>query len=247
MENNSILKLSNKKSDTQKTKFTAKVKIDQGELVDSASNRMMMNMGQEEEQPSSLIQQSITNSNVSNEDNQDNQNKPPSNKMEQNQSIENEVNESELKDKMPCESPLSQSKVNEIIYGNNYGDPAIQNELDVNQGIADVNDVNMIDNVGFTAMEINCPHCNTHVQSNVDSSCSCFTCFILIIMIIIFPLICILSLYKAGRGSHRSCFCYSSEEDDTCNCCNDVKHVCPKCGKVIGESDSCSRLFSCVD
>ena len=105
----------------------------------------------------------------------------------------------------------------------------------------------MIDNVGFAAMDINCPYCNTHIQSNVDSSCNCFTCFILLIMIIIFPLICVLSIYKAGRGSHRSCFCYSSEDDDTCNCCNDVKHVCPKCGKVIGESDSCSRLFSCVD
>lgn len=242
MDSNSILKLSNKKSSGQSKKFTTKVKIDQGPLADSVTNRMMMNADPEEEQPSSLIQQSITNSRVSNEDDQ---NKKPSNKN-QNQSYENEneVNDSELKDKIPAESPLSQSKINKIIYGNNYGNPAIQNELDINQGIPDDN---MIDNVGFAAMDINCPYCNTHIQSNVDSSCNCFTCFILIIMIIIFPLICILSIYKAGRGSHRSCFCYSSEDDDTCNCCNDVKHVCPKCGKVIGESDSCSRLFSCVD
>ena len=240
MDNNSILKLSNKKSGGQKKKFTTKVKIDQGPLADSVTNKMMMNMDPEE-QPSSLIQQSITNSKPSIEDNQ---NKSPSNKIQQNQSIDNDVNDSELKDKVPCESPLSQSRINEIIYGNNYANPAIQNELDINKGIPDEN---MIDNVGMTAMDVNCPYCNTHVQSNVDSSWSCFTCFILLIMIIIFPLICVLSIYKAGRGSSRSCFCYSSEEDDTCTCCNDVKHVCPKCGKVIGESDSCSRLFSCVD
>jgi hypothetical protein len=240
MDNNSILKLSNKKSGGQKKKFTTKVKIDQGPLADSVTNKMMMNMDPEE-QPSSLIQQSITNSKPSIEDNQ---NKPPSNKIQQNQSIDNDVNDSELKDKVPCESPLSQSRINEIIYGNNYANPAIQNELDIDKGIPDEN---MIDNVGMTAMDVNCPYCNTHVQSNVDSSWSCFTCFILLIMIIIFPLICVLSIYKAGRGSSRSCFCYSSEEDDTCTCCNDVKHVCPKCGKVIGESDSCSRLFSCVD
>ena len=183
MDSNSILKISNKKSGGQKKKFTTKVKIDQGQLADSVTNKMMMNVDQEEEQPSSLIQQSITNSKVSNDDDQ---NKYPSNKMQQNQSFENDVNESELKDKMPAESPLSQSKINEIIYGNNYGDPAIQNEFDINQGIADPN---MIENVGFAAMNINCPHCNKHVQSNVDSSCNCFTCFILLIMIIIFPLI----------------------------------------------------------
>ena len=241
MDNKAILKISNKKSGGHKKKFTTKVKIDQGQLADSVTNKMNMNMDKEEEQPSSLIQQSITNSKVSIEDEQ---NKPPSNKMQQNQSFEDDVNDSELKDKMPGESPLSQSKINEMIYGNNYGDPAIQNELDINQGISDPN---MIENVGFAAMDINCPYCNNHIQSNVDSSCSCFTCFIVLIMIIIFPLICVLSIYKAGRGSHRSCICCSSEEDDTCTCCNDVKHVCPKCGKVIGESDSCSRLFSCVD
>lgn len=228
MDNNAILKLSNKKLQPSKKKFTTNVRIEQTNLVDSVTNRMM-NAEQIEEQPSNLIQQSLGKSkSISPSD----------------ESFDNDVNQSELKDKVPDESPLSQSKIDEMIYGNNYGNPAVQNEVSFNQAVADLN---LVDNVGFAAMDINCPYCNTHVQSSVNSNCNCFTCFIFMIMIIIFPLICVLSIYKAGRGSSRCCFCYSSDDDDTCTCCNDVRHVCPKCGKIIGESDSCSRLFSCAD
>lgn len=228
MDNNAILKLSNKKLQTSKKKFTTNVRIEQTNLVDSVTNRMM-NAEQIEEQPSNLIQQSLSKS----------KSISPSDK-----SFDNDVNQSELKDKVPDEAPLSQSKIDEMIYGSNYGNPAVQNEVSFNQAVADLN---FVDNVGFAAMDINCPYCNTHVQSSVNSNCNCFTCFIFMIMIIIFPLICVLSIYKAGRGSSRCCFCYSSDDDDTCACCNDVRHVCPKCGKIIGESDSCSRLFSCAD
>ena len=228
MDNNAILKLSNKKLQPSKKKFTTNVRIEQTNLVDSVTNRMM-NAEQIEEQPSNLIQQSLGKSkSISPSD----------------ESFDNDVNQSELKDKVPDESPLSQSKIDEMIYGSNYGNPAVQNEVDFDQAVADLN---LVDNVGFAAMDINCPYCNTHVQSSVNSNCNCFTCFIFMIMIIIFPLICVLSIYKAGRGSSRCCFCYSSDDDDTCTCCNDVRHVCPKCGKIIGESDSCSRLFSCAD
>ena len=228
MDNNAILKLSNKKLQPSKKKFTTNVRIEQTNLVDSVTNRMM-NAEQIEEQPSNLIQQSLGKSkSISPSD----------------ESFDNDVNQSELKDKVPDEAPLSQSKIDEMIYGSNYGNPAVQNEVSFNQAVADLN---LVDNVGFAAMDINCPYCNTHVQSSVNSNCNCFTCFIFMIMIIIFPLICVLSIYKAGRGSSRCCFCYSSDDDDTCVCCNDVRHVCPKCGKIIGESDSCSRLFSCAD
>ena len=228
MDNNTILKLSNKKLQPSKKKFTTNVRIEQTNLVDSITNRMM-NAEQIEEQPSNLIQQSLGKSkSISPSD----------------ESFDNDVNQSELKDKVPDESPLSQSKIDEMIYGSNYDNPAVQNEVSFNQAVADLN---LVDNVGFAAMDINCPYCNTHVQSSVNSNCNCFTCFIFMIMIIIFPLICVLSIYKAGRGSSRCCFCYSSDDDDTCVCCNDVRHVCPKCGKIIGESDSCSRLFSCAD
>ena len=228
MDNNAILKLSNKKLQPSKKKFTTNVRIEQTNLVDSVTNRMM-NAEQIEEQPSNLIQQSLGKSkSISPSD----------------ESFDNDVNQSELNDKVPDEAPLSQSKIDEMIYGSNYGNPAVQNEVSFNQAVADLN---LVDNVGFAAMDINCPYCNTHVQSSVNSNCNCFTCFIFMIMIIIFPLICVLSIYKAGRGSSRCCFCYSSDDDDTCVCCNDVRHVCPKCGKIIGESDSCSRLFSCAD
>ena len=102
--------------------------------------------------------------------------------------------------------------------------------------------VNMLSNVGSYPMDFDCPYCNNHIQSNVDSNCNCFTCFLFLIMIIVFPLMCIASIYKAGTGTSRCLFCSNG---DSCDCCSDVKHVCPNCGKVIAESDSCTRLFSC--
>ena len=143
------------------------------------------------------------------------------------------------------EGPQSQSKINAIIYNQQYDS---QNEI----GVSNINEidsqnvpvVNRLKNVTSYPIAIDCPYCNKNIQSNVDSNCNCFTFFLILIMIIIFPLMCIASIYKAGTGTS-TCSCCSGIGD--CDCCNDVKHVCPNCGKVIAESDSCSRLFNCTD
>jgi flagellar biosynthesis GTPase FlhF len=270
MDNNAILKLSNKKIASPKKKFTTNVRIEQTQLVDSMTQRMM-NAEPQEEQPSSLIQQSLSNSNVKSKSNMSPSNKSASNKApSEKEPIEKEPtekapsenapsekapseevpsnkspsNKSQSKIEMPNESALSQSKVNEMICYNNYGDPVVPDELMNNPEIPDID---MIGEVGFSAMDLDCPYCNTHIQSKVDSTCNCCTVIIFSTFIIL-PLILLLACLRGGRGGRRSCiFCRDDDDDGCCNCCNDVKHICPKCGKVIRESNACSRLFSCAD
>ena len=160
------------------------------------------------------------------------------------QDIQNQSNQRSL-----SEGPQSQSKINAIIYNQPY-EPEAPNDI---IGVANINDVdsqnvpvvNMLQNVGSTPLDFDCPYCNNHIQSNVDSSCNCFTCFLYALMIIVFPIMCIASIYKAGTGTS-TCLCCTGS--GSCfDCCNDVRHICPNCGKVIAESDSCSRIFLCAE
>ena len=237
---NSILKLSNKNKNGANFSISPKVEIPT-ELIDS------QRMNFQEEQPQELIPQVPTDSK---------QEKSPEEPKPPDSQSNSKPSEKSQSHKSRPESPLSQSKINEIIYGNNYGDPAIDN-INVNE-IENPNIQNdgviipdILDNVGATPVSVNCPHCNSQIQSNVNSSCNCCTCFLIILMIIIFPIMCVLSIYRAGSRTSRCCSCYGVDDEESggggsCNCCNDVKHTCPKCGTVIAESDSCSRLFSCI-
>ena len=142
------------------------------------------------------------------------------------------------------------NEIKEIIYDNKFEDPVIES-IDVNdlgktniEGRENPAD-KMLDNVGMYPVLVKCPYCNTQIKSNVSYNCNCFTVFVLIIMIIIFPLILIATIYNAG-SKKKCCHCKSGDRCGICDCCNDAQHNCPKCGKMIGESYSCERLFSCL-
>ena len=190
MDNNAILKLSNKKIASPKKKFTTNVRIEQTQLVDSMTQRMM-NAEPQEEQQSSLIQQSLSNSNVKSKSNMSPSNKSASNKApsekeptekeptekapsenapsekapsEEVPSNKSPSNKLQSKIEMPNESALSQSKVNEMICYNNYGDPVVPDELMNNPEIPDID---MIGEVGFSAMDLDCPYCNIKLFMNI--------------------------------------------------------------------------------
>jgi hypothetical protein len=236
------------------------VRIEQTQLVDSMNQRMM-NMEQKEDQLSSLIQQSLVNSNIKSKSNMSPSNKSASNKVpsenapsekapsekapsEKTPPDKSPSNKSQSKIEMPNESALSNSKVNDMIFYNNHGDPEIPNELMDNPEIPNID---MIGEIDFTSMDLDCPYCNTHIKSKVDLTCNCCT-GVFLTFIIIIPLFLIMFCLKGGRGGRRRCFCCSGDDEEGgCKCCHDVKHICPKCGKVIRESNSCSRLFSCAD
>jgi len=245
-ESNAILKLSNKKKVGPKLSLEPKVEV-QTQLIDS------QRLNLQEEQPQELIPQSPTDSKQQKPPEEPKPPQSPSNSKPPEQQSQSHHSHQSIP-----ESPLSQSKINEIIYGSNYGEPAIDNininvnelgnsniENQDNQGIVP----DILDNVGTTPVSVDCPYCNSHIQSNVNSNCNGLTIFLYIMMIIVFPIMCIASIYKAGSGTSRCCMCYGSSDEEgggSCDCCNDVTHTCPKCGKVLGESDSCSRLFSCI-
>ena len=142
------------------------------------------------------------------------------------------------------------NEMKEIIYDNKFGDPVVEsiNVNDLGKSNAEDGEApadKMLEDVGMYPALVKCPYCNTQIKSNVSYSCNCFTVFVLIVMIIIFPLILIASIYNAGSNK-KCCHCKSGDRCGICDCCNDAQHFCPKCGKLIGESYSCERLFSCI-
>ena len=147
-------------------------------------------------------------------------------------------------------SPQPKQNLKEIIYDNKYVKPDIESVNANDLGKSNVeggeaSDDKMLENLGAYPAMVKCPYCNTHIKSNVIYNCNCFTIFVLIIMIIIFPLICIATIYNAG--TKKKCFkCKEGNRCGICDCCNDAQHICPNCHKVIGESYSCERLFSCL-
>ena len=256
MESNAILKLSNKNTSNNlklKIEETQKAQV-QTELVDSMTQRINLI-----DQQSELI---VPNSPANSKEKKNSKLMNGSKSIDNSQIHNSQINNSNIRNsklnnskslingKTPPETPVSQSKVNEIIYYNNandnYGEPAVENNLNnsevVNQSFPGMNP---LDNVGTLPVDVDCPFCNAQIKSTTESKCNCLVVFLYILMIIIFPLMCIASLYKAGTGTSNCCACYYGDEG-LCDCCNDVKHICPKCGKVIAESDSCSRLFSCI-
>ena len=115
MDNNAILKLSNKKIASPKKKFTTNVRIEQTQLVDSMTQRMM-NAEPQEEQPSILIQQSLSNSNVKSKSNMSPSNKSASNKAPS----EKEPTEKEPTEKAPSENAPSEKAPSEEVPSNKY-------------------------------------------------------------------------------------------------------------------------------
>ena len=85
------------------------------------------------------------------------------------------------------------------------------------------------------SLEVICPFCNKKIQTRIESSCSCCTAILYILIVIIFPIIFIPCVCICGAVSVFGCCCDG-------DCCSDVKHICPNCGKVIGESSSRKRI-----
>jgi len=216
MDNNTILKLSNKNKLNIKKDDSPKIQV-QTQLVDSMTQRINL----EENQQPDLIPQSPANSNLNQSKSHNN-----SKSQEHSKSVENAAN---FQSQIP--TPLSQSKINEIIqYNNNYGEPVIENNS-INSNVNNQTDpvINMNDNFGTVPLDIDCPFCNNQIQSHTDSKCNGCTVCLYILIIIIFPIMCVLSIYRAGTRT-TNCF-YCSSEEGCFNCCDDVKHTCPKMRK----------------
>ena len=257
MEDNAILKLSQKKN-----KNAVKLKLEtdkaqvQTQLVDSMTQRLNIN----DKQSELVLPNSPENSKSNNNNSRADINEAKSNgskSVNSKSNVSNSKNSKKSKsvdnDNTPAQTPISQSKMNNIIfYNENYGEPAVENNANNLDNLynSNINNqsvpvVNNLDNAGTVPIAVDCPFCNSSIQSKTDSKCNGLVVFLFILMIIVFPIMCIASIYKAGTGTSRCCYCYGSDEE-CCDCCNDVTHICPKCGKVIAESDSCSRLFSCI-
>ena len=121
-----------------------------------------------------------------------------------------------------------------------------------------VNNINNINNqpvnniIRFRAVpqEFICPYCHKFMRTNLNNSCNCGSClvycFILVFPItLIFYMLCInitdcecvfeCRTTSDGCGCFPTC-CRCPERDnlDKCQCCCDVEHYCPYCGKLIG-------------
>ena len=237
MDNKEILKLSNKKKKKENVdiKTSTKPYQVQTQLIDSTSQRMNL----EVENQSGIFKEPSLNSKSKNNI----ESKQPNKSFD----------DSKSKPKTPA-SISKNSNIeynedinNEIIYNNNGEPIAINNNLDNSNNINDLNQSNPPEDedenvVGVLPIEMDCPSCNNKIKTNTESKCNCSTFFLIILMILSFPIICILSVCKAGRRSYKLCYCCNNEDEGCCNCCNDVTHTCPKCGKVVAVSDSCSRI-----
>ena len=227
MDNNAILKLSNKNKLNLKDNDSPKMQV-QTQLVDSITQRMNI-----VDKTPGLILKSPENS-------KSNQSKSSNNSKNQ------ERSKSVANSKSPPQTPLSQSKINEIIYYNNYGEPVIEiNSVNSNINNQSNPNNNILNKVGTVPIEIDCPFCNNQIQSQTDSKCNGLTACLYFLMIIVFPIMIISFVLRAGTGSNNCIYCIS-DDGGCCDCCNDVKHTCPKCGKFIAESKSRSRLCSCI-
>ena len=198
------------------------------ELIDSTSQRMNL-----EEKQSGLS----LNSRI----------KKNSESKQQNKSVD----DSKSRPKTPSISSKNSENIynkevnNEIIYYDNYRNPVvINNNLD-NSNNSNVLEQNIPDEekvVGVLPIEIDCPFCNNKIKSKTESKCACSAFLLILLLILCSPIICFLSICKAGRRSYKLCSCLNGEDKGCCGCCFDVIHTCPNCGKVVAESDSCSRI-----
>ena len=237
MEDKTILKLSNKKMNKKKleAKVPKRVQV-QTQLIDSMSQRMNL----EEENQSGIFQNPSSNSNQKNNIELKQQNKSFDDSKYFPKTPESNSKNSQI--------AYNEGSNNEIIYDNNGEPIAINNNFDnsnvSNKSNQEEDKEEEDEVVGVLPFEINCPSCNNKITTNAESSCSCSTFFLIILMILSFPIVCILSLCRAGRRSYKLFFCCCRDDQGCCDCCNDVTHTCPKCGKIIAVSDSCSRICS---
>ena len=248
MDNDAILKLSTKKKMKLNLDDSQKIQV-QTQLADSMTQRMNI----EDKQSELIIQNEDKNSksnNSKNSKNNDNNNNINDVKSYNSKSVKSSIIQD--KDKTPPETPLSQSKIaaiNEVInYGiNNNGEPENENNLNNSNPVnPSILDNNPLDNVGADPVEANCPFCNSQIQTKVEIKFQCPIIWLIILLIIFFPVMLFLYAFKAGNSGNIF-FCTDSSDDSIgcCNCCNDYNHICPSCGKVVAVNDACSRFFSC--
>lgn len=98
--------------------------------------------------------------------------------------------------------------------------------------------------------KLKCPFCNQEIETKIDKKFNYLICIgqIFLSFLIIFLIFFLLFGGCFGQSGN-SCNCCCSddkekkkeeenkEKDGCCkNCCDDVTHICPNCGKIIGES-----------
>ena len=148
-----------------------------------------------------------------------------------------------------------------------YGVPQNPNIPYINNiNIQRVND-NIIRLRGKT-QEFTCPYCHKYMKTSTENKCNCGSCLIYVLIYAIpitlfFYFFCInnsececkFECRDASDSDGRCCCiptccrCYGRDNTDDCNCCCDVEHYCPFCGKLIGTrnawSDICPPCCCC--
>ena len=125
------------------------------------------------------------------------------------------------------------------IFPQNYGQPIMvtqkpQNIIIINQQFPTITSPLTF---GLSPVKMTCPYCLNQIESLVEKRCSCLTClfYLMIVLLCAIPLLICTGICNSG-GVTVAPMC-----DCDCNCCCDGIHLCPNCGKMIGEYDSCQN------
>jgi len=90
--------------------------------------------------------------------------------------------------------------------------------------------------ISFSAepAEMNCPYCFQSIISKVEKHFNCPSCLCYSFSIILcaIPLLICSGICNSATGLNINPSC-------DCECCCDVEHICPKCGRNIGRYNSC--------
>ena len=106
--------------------------------------------------------------------------------------------------------------------------------------------------VGQNPKKMECPFCHQLILSITEDQFNCFSFFVFMLMIIIFPIFFIYNIcidindcycsFGCDSNSNGCCYlyCCRCERRGTinCLCCCDVFHFCPNCRKLIGFHNS---------
>ena len=105
--------------------------------------------------------------------------------------------------------------------------------------------------VGFNNVSL-CPFCQQPYKARVEESFNCCTCFTYFIIILLIPILLILAAYSGCNGTHcnngcdcdcncHCCVCGTC----ACNCCTDYNYYCAYCGQKLSSKNSCVELCPC--
>ena len=83
-------------------------------------------------------------------------------------------------------------------------------------------------------VKMKCPYCLQNITSEVEKKCNCLTCLFYLFAIILcaIPLLICAGICNSATGLNINPSC-------DCECCCDIEHICPNCGKNIGSYNSC--------